>query len=190
MEASLRLLPSLISRCAFRSLLRQTDHLFPYILGHCYEFRVTTAQEVDRAARSRNMNERAFDCSTTTLPAGLEVMFSLISAYSESERLSNADAGRLALPPFEPSSRFHSRPTPRVRRMATSKSHLTYPDRLAADGHHKHPRCPSRSANLSNRSRFVNIAGAISLPARPGLMEEWTIRRPRKEYATKSCCRH
>lgn len=79
---------------------RQTDHRFPYVAGHRYEFRVESAQGVELAGRGEDA--AASDGSTTAKGPGLKVVFSVMSTYTEGERLNKADAERMFLPAFEP----------------------------------------------------------------------------------------
>lgn len=116
----------------------QTDHRFPYVEGHRYEFRVVPTQGIALTARRRESiepRERAVhECDdssqretvphgrTEAVHTGLQVSFSIVAAYKANDRLRSADAMRLCAPPIEKGSilsRFHS-PALQARKGATS----------------------------------------------------------------------
>eukprot|EP00752_Nemacystus_decipiens_P001794 g1733.t1 len=89
----------------------QTDHRFPYVAGHRYEFQVEPAQGVeltvrgggDRLATPSSQGSKADNPAT-----GLHVVFSVTSAYTKEARLGCKDAALSSLPTFEAPSAYNS----------------------------------------------------------------------------------
>lgn len=117
----------------------QTDYRFPYVEGHRYEFRVAPTQGFVRvtAHGCENSRQRETVCcensrqpesvprdETEAMNTGLQVSFSVVSAYKAGERLHSADATRLCPPPaFKASSFRRSKsPTPQVTGRASASS--------------------------------------------------------------------
>ncbi|CAM9971703.1 unnamed protein product, partial [Hapterophycus canaliculatus] len=85
-----------------------TDHRFPYVAGHRYEFQVVPAQGVELAVRG-NVDRQGAAASRLSqskkIPIkGLHVVFSVTSAYSKGARLCEKDAMQVSLPTFEATS--------------------------------------------------------------------------------------
>ena len=83
--------------------IEQTEHRFPYVAGHRYEFRVVPAQGVELAVRSRGGGQRRANSQGPKgePPTGLHVVFSVTSSYTKGARLRQEDALGLSLPTFE-----------------------------------------------------------------------------------------
>lgn len=83
----------------------QTDHRFPYVAGHRYEFQVVPAQGVELAVRGNvdRQGTAASHMSQAKRPptTGLHVAFSVTSTYSKGARLCDEDAMQVSLPTFE-----------------------------------------------------------------------------------------
>lgn len=94
---------------------KQTDHRFPYVEGHRYEFRVAPTQGVVRVAtrgcdnspqresvgscRKNRQQENLPRDETEPVSTSLKASFSIVSTYNATERLRSAEAMRLCPPP-------------------------------------------------------------------------------------------
>ena len=95
------------------NFVQQTDHRFPYVAGHRYEFQVEPAQGVELAVRGGGGGDRQATPSSPgakaeTPASGLHVVFSLISSYTKRARLCHKDAARSSLPTFEAPPAYNS----------------------------------------------------------------------------------
>lgn len=81
----------------------QTDHRFPYVVGHRYEFQAVPAQGVQLAIHGVDAHGTADSGGPqkSATSVGLDVVFSVMSAYSEEAKLCKTDALRLSLPAFQ-----------------------------------------------------------------------------------------
>lgn len=136
----------------------QTDHRFPYVAGHRYEFRVVTTPGVELTVRGAGRHEAAAPEASreeSEMPrAGLQVVFSVTSAYAEGARLRDADAERLSLPSFEaPAS---SQPTKAIPPPEKPPSVLD----ACRDIHH--PSSPRESP--AGRPPSASLASALLAP--------------------------
>ncbi|CBN75907.1 hypothetical protein Esi_0206_0034 [Ectocarpus siliculosus] len=137
----------------------QTDHRFPYVAGHRYEFQVAPAQGVELAVRgggggeSRQGAEASQGCAANT-SSGLHVVFSVMSAYSKGARVCQKDAMRLSLRTFEAPAANGSRQPTKPKSPATAMT--------------KDPPTPS---NL-DASATATVDEGISAPRRPSLKEQ------------------
>ena len=81
----------------------QTDHRFPYVTGHRYEFQAVPAQGVQLAMHGgdaqRTADSGGAEKSATSV--GLDVVFSVMSAHSEEAKLCKTDVLRFSLPTFQ-----------------------------------------------------------------------------------------
>lgn len=86
-----------------RDLGVQTDHRFPYVVGHRYEFQAVPAQGVQLAIHGGDAQGTADSAGSNKneTSVGLDVVFSVMSAYSEEAKLCKTDALRLSLPAFQ-----------------------------------------------------------------------------------------
>lgn len=83
--------------------VRQTDHRFPYVAGHRYEFEVEPAQGVELAVRGgdRQVMPSSQEPKVESPATGLHVVFSVTSAYTKGAILCHQDAVHSSLPTFE-----------------------------------------------------------------------------------------
>ncbi|CAN0351128.1 unnamed protein product, partial [Ectocarpus sp. 12 AP-2014] len=158
----------------------QTDHRFPYVAGHRYEFRVAPAQGVELAVRGggggegRQGAEASQGCAANT-SSGLHVVFSVTSAFSKGARVCHKDAMRLSLRTFDAPTANGSRqptkpkfPPTAMTRDPPTPSTLAAAATAAADEGISAPRRPSLKeqdhASDQRRTPSPSLAAALLAP--------------------------
>ncbi|CAB1112706.1 unnamed protein product [Ectocarpus sp. CCAP 1310/34] len=137
----------------------QTDHRFPYVAGHRYEFQVAPAQGVELAVRGGGGGEgrqgaEASQGRAANKSSGLHVVFSVMSAYSKGARVCQKDAMRLSLRTFEAPAANGSRQPTKPKSPPTAMTND-----------------PPTSSTLAAAATATADEG-ISAPRRPSLKEQ------------------
>lgn len=145
--------------------VRQTDHRFPFVDGHRYEFQVEPAQGVELAVRGGG------DGQGTSTPqgskvenptTGLHVVFSVTSAYTEGARLCRKDAIRSSLPTFEAPPACNSQ---RPKEPQSSSAATTPACSSAAENNSSTQRVPEQNLTSTDVRRSPSPSSATALVA-------------------------
>ncbi len=158
----------------------QTDHRFPYVAGHRYEFRVVPSQGVELAIRGSGDGQRTSNSqgSKVEFPAAdLQVVFSVTSSYAKGARLRREDAAGLSLPTFEAPGYNSQQPKqPQTPPAATRDTPPT-----ASVSCHATDDPPSA---VVQRPPSSGVAAAIIAPSQPQVAPRATVGTPAPTAAT------